>query len=132
MAGFRVQKGHIFGHFPSQPPLVFCRDFIKNTAIYDVYIRFWLTLRMLHTHTNTHTHTLTYTHILSLKQYGRKQPPQPLRARAASAYCGEQKAHAGYRSGFSGFRALGRKPPKKPGQANKDATVQIRYTEARL
>ena len=23
MAGFRVQKGHIFGHFPSQPPLQF-------------------------------------------------------------------------------------------------------------
>ena len=22
MAGFRVQKGHIFGHFPSQPPLI--------------------------------------------------------------------------------------------------------------
>jgi len=54
MAGFRVQKGHIFGHFPSQPPLgnhhtyghircvysIFGREITIHTVIYGVFTVF--------------------------------------------------------------------------------------------
>jgi len=70
MAGFRVQKWHIFGHFLSQPPL---GNFIQTYTLQQLYFTITECKRSLyqanttflqpkHMHMHTHMQMHTYTH----------------------------------------------------------------------